>query len=96
MQIKHNTRWYVTRPPMSAAGYLLMQASSSVPIGWFVDRDEALWVCNRLNAGRRLCIAVGNILDHDMLLSEHANGLVDDLLEAVTEYKRDSNIGDLT
>lgn len=94
MQIKHNTRWYVTPAPAGAPGYLLMQTSSPVPIGSFTDREEALWVCNRLNAGRRLCIAVGNILDHDTLMSEHANGLVDDLLEALTEYKRDFPKGD--
>lgn len=95
MQIKHNTRWHIQPVTGGGRGYLLMQANSPVPIGLFAERDEALWVCNRLNAGRRLCVAVGNILDHDMLLSEHANGLVNDLLESMTEYKRDLNTGDL-
>lgn len=89
MELKMNMRWYVTPAPAGAKGYLLMQTNSPAPIGLFVHSDEAMWVMNRLNAGKRLCIAMGNLLDHDAIINDQANSLVDDAIDALTEYKRD-------
>jgi hypothetical protein len=94
MQIKFNTKWYVdpimSRDSMShqPIGYGLYQTSSRVSIAYFPDYEEAQWVAHKLMAGRELCIAVTNALSVDDWMGRAPNDIADDLVRALTEFKR--------
>lgn len=92
MQIKYNARWYVdpilTRAADKALGYPMFQTTGQVAVAYFPALDEAQWVTHKLNTGRQLVRSVENLLCHDHWLAENPNGLVDDVLVALQEFKK--------
>lgn len=92
MQIKYNARWYVdpimTHTGGLTLGFPMFQTTGPMAVAYFPALDEAQWVVHKLNAGRQLVRSVENLLCHDHWLADNPNGLVDEALLAIQEFKK--------
>lgn len=86
---KTNVRWYVDPYRTPSMGYMLCQTNSAFPVAYVANEDEAKWICNKLNSGRELCVAVSNLLEHSTWAKGEAASLIDDTLQALMRYKRE-------
>jgi hypothetical protein len=91
MLIKFRERWYIDPTTTANGDFKLKQTRSDLTIALFSLRDEAEWVCNKLNHGRDLCEAVRNILNVDDWVQKEPNSLVHDLATALIAYTRDND-----
>lgn len=92
MQIKYNARWYVD-PTVAHAdgqtlGFPMFQTTGPVAVAYFPDLEEAQWAVHKLNTGRRLVATIENLLNHDEWLSNNPNGLVEEVLLTLIEFKK--------
>lgn len=90
-QIKYRERWYVALNPTAAGEWALKQTRSDTTVGLFAQRDEAEWVCNKLNHGRDLCEAVRNAMNVDDWIGREPNSILHDLQRALIEYTKDND-----
>lgn len=90
-QIKHRERWYIALNPTVSGEWAMKQTRSDVTVALFARRDEAEWVCNKLNYGRDLCEAIRNAMNVDDWLAREPSSIVQDLQAALIAYTRDND-----
>ena len=90
-QIKYRERWHVDLTPTDAGEWRLKQSRSNITVAVFPMRDEADWVCNKLNHGRELCEAVRNALNVDDWLQREPDSVLRDLQLAIIAYTKDND-----
>lgn len=90
-QIKYRERWYVDLNPTIEGDWRLKQTRSDVTVALLHIREEAEWICNKLNHGRDLCEAIRNALNVDDWLVREPSALMHDLHAALIAYTRDND-----
>lgn len=90
-QIKYRERWYIDPFPTAEGEWKLKQTRSDITVGLFPLRDEAEWICGKLNHGRDLCEAVRNALNVDDWVHREPNALLLDLQNALIAYTKDND-----